>query len=228
MWKILITYGIPRKIVSAIKKIYEHSRCVKTEDGYRYRFHVVTGVRQGRFSLPFSSVWTSTGSWGWQPDAKKGLLGLRRSFCQTWTLLMTFAALSDTTQGLQCLVESVGRYADGLGLVVSEKKTRNMLTVEHKLSTDVLISNNKDHELNCRMVKAPVAFKQLRKIWRTKNNLRSKHRFYDSNVLPTLLYNHTVQPYYTTILYNPSIQPYCTTLLYGCESWQPKQAKKTK
>ena len=51
MRKILITYGIPRKIVSAIETIYEQSRrymrcCVKAEDGYSDWFHVVTGVRQ--------------------------------------------------------------------------------------------------------------------------------------------------------------------------------------
>ena len=54
MWKILITYGIPRKIVSAIEKIYEQSRCVKTEGGYSDWFHVVTGVRQGCILSPFS------------------------------------------------------------------------------------------------------------------------------------------------------------------------------
>ena len=53
------------------------------------------------------------------------------------------AAVSNTTQGLQCLVESVGRYADGLGLVIIEEKFKHMLTGEHQLSTDVPINHNK-------------------------------------------------------------------------------------
>ena len=131
------------------------------------------------------------------------------------------AALSDTTQGLQCLVESVGRCAGGLGLVISEKKTKNMLPGEYQLSTDVLINHNKvetvenftylgssinnkgiiDHGLNCRMGKASAAINQLRKIWNDKKiTLRPKLHFYNSSVLPTLL--------------------------YGCESWQLTQAKK--
>ena len=95
------------------------------------------------------------------------------------------AAHSDTTQCLQYLMELVGRCTDGLGLVISEKNTNNMVTGEHQLSTDVLINQNKvgtletftylgssinnqgiiDHELNCRLGKPSAALTQLMKIW---------------------------------------------------------------
>ena len=88
------------------------------------------------------------------------------------------AAFSDSAQSLQRLGESVSNAAEGLALVISANKTKNMLTGEQHSSTDVVINNNKienvenftylgrsinnqgnmGHELNCRVGKASAAF----------------------------------------------------------------------
>ena len=104
----------------------------KGKDKLEKWFHVVTGVRQGCIIFPFSPPLPSTGScW------------IKEEGLSDQDFADDIAALSVTTQGLQCLVESVGRYTDVLGLVISEKKTKHMLTGEHQLSTDVLINHNK-------------------------------------------------------------------------------------
>ena len=56
-------------------------------------------------------------------------------------------------------------------------------------------------EINCRIGKASAAFNQLNKIWLSKKfSLKTKLRFYNTNVL--------------------------STLLYGCESWSLNAAQK--
>ena len=110
----------------------------------------------------------------------------------------------------------------GLGLVIScNKKTKNMLTGEHHPPHDVFIgqekidtvddftylgsSINNQREMtkeiqNCRIGKASAAFDQLNKIWLSKKFLlKTKLRFYNTNVL--------------------------SNLLYGCESWSLKAAQ---
>ena len=67
------------------------------------------------------------------------------------------------------------------------------------------ISNSSDmtKELNCRTGKAATAFNQLSKIWNSKKiSLNLKLRFYNSNVL--------------------------STLLYGCETWHLKTSQEKK
>ena len=59
------------------------------------------------------------------------------------------------------------------------------------------------HEINCRIRKASTAFKQLNKIWTSKKfTLKTKLRFYNSNVM--------------------------STLLYGCETWHLKLSQERK
>ena len=60
------------------------------------------------------------------------------------------------------------------------------------LSSSLTNSGDIDHELNYKTRKTVVAFNQLNKIWSSKQqkfSLRTKLRFYNSNVLSTLLYS---------------------------------------
>ena len=47
------------------------------------------------------------------------------------------AALSNNTQDLQEFVNAIGETAGGLGLVISNKKTKNMLAGEHRPPHDM-------------------------------------------------------------------------------------------
>ena len=54
MWQILRYYGIPQKIVTAIKSLYDSSECiVKVGDTFSDKFSVTTGVLQGDTLAPF-------------------------------------------------------------------------------------------------------------------------------------------------------------------------------
>ena len=103
-------------------------------------------------------------------------------------------------------------YADGLGLVISEKKTKHTLTGEHQLSTDVLINHNKaetvekftnlgssinnqgiiDHELRCRVGKASAVFRKCgtKRILATKNKPRKQIDAFDTKCLRKMLGIH--------------------------------------
>ena len=54
MFKILLTYGIPPKLVDAIKIVYENNLAtVWTQEGENDFFKVITGVLQGDPLAPF-------------------------------------------------------------------------------------------------------------------------------------------------------------------------------
>ena len=54
MWQILRSYGVPLKIVNAIKSIYQNSECkIKIGNQYSQNFYVKTGVLQGDTLSPF-------------------------------------------------------------------------------------------------------------------------------------------------------------------------------
>ena len=120
-------------------------------------------------------------------------------------------------------MDSISDASARLGLMISRKKTKIMLSGDHQTTPDILVGQDKvdvvddftylgssinsqgsmDHEISCRMGKASAAFNQLNKIWTSKKfSLQTKLRFYNSNVL--------------------------STLLYGCETWHLKSSQEKK
>ena len=117
------------------------------------------------------------------------------------------AALSYNTQDLQEFVNAIGETAGGLGLVISNKKTKHMLAGEHHPLHDVFIGQEKidtvddftylgssinnqgemTKEINCRIGKASAAFNQLNKIWLSKNGLTKDQT-------PILQHKYAVHP----------------------------------
>ena len=116
------------------------------------------------------------------------------------------AALSDSTQGLQTVMDSISDASARLGLMISRKKMKIMLSGDHQTTPDILVGQDKvdvvddftylgssinsqgsmDHEISCRIGKASAAFNQLNKIWTSKKfSLQTKLRFNNSNVLST-------------------------------------------
>ena len=222
LWKILKSYGIPTKLVTAIEKIYENSSCcIRTEDGLSSWFKVLTGVRQGCILSPL--LFAIAIDWVLRLATEgKGLDWIEGSHLSDLDFADDIAAMADNTPNLQDLVSSISDRASGLGLTISAKKTKNMLVGNHQ-PKDVFVNQQKienvedftylgssinhqgdmDHELNCRVGKASAAFNQLGKIWiNSKLSLRLKLRFYNCSVL--------------------------STLLYGCETWYLKSSQEKK
>jgi len=209
LWNIMQMYGLPPKLISAIKGIYANSRCcVRTSDGYSDWFEVATGVRQGCVLSPILFAlaidWVLS-----KATDRKGIQWVQEQKLSDLDFADDIAALAETTQELQPLVSDIGSSAASIGLKISTKKTKNMLSGPHPPATAVFIDQDEvevvenftylgssinnngeiDKELDCRIGKASAAFNQLGKIWRCKKlSLKLKLRFYNSNVLSTLLY----------------------------------------
>ena len=96
-----------------------------------------------------------------------------------------------------------------IGLTISSKKTKNMLVGSHPPPVDVKVDDktievvddftylgtsltnegSMDKEISCRIGKASAAFNKLAKIWKSRKiPLSLKMKFYNSNVISTLLY----------------------------------------
>ncbi|KAI8508065.1 hypothetical protein Bbelb_143050 [Branchiostoma belcheri] len=217
LWNIMQMYGLPNKVISAIKHIYADSKCcVRTDDGFSGWFEVVTGVRQGCVLSPI--LFALAIDWVLQQSTKdKGIPWLQGQRLSDLDFADDIAGLAESTKDLQALVSEIGTTAGGIGLTISGKKTKNMLTGSHPPPTSVFIDGKEveivqnftylgssinsngdmDKELDCRVGKASAAFNQLGKLWRNKKlSIKTKMSFYNSNVL--------------------------STLLYGCETWHLK------
>ena len=209
LWKVLISYGIPEKVVNAIEQIYSGSRCcIRTDDGLSDWFQVLTGVRQGCILSPILFAiaidWVLT-----KATKDRGIDWLSNQKLSDLDFADDIAALAKDTPSLQQLVGAISGSAKELGLLISIKKTKNMLQGDHHPPLDVFIGQDKidnvedftylgssinaqgdmTKEINCRIGKASAAFNQLNKIWSSKKfSLKTKLRFYNTNVLSTLLY----------------------------------------
>ncbi|KAL9983368.1 hypothetical protein ACROYT_G005527 [Oculina patagonica] len=119
---------------------------------------------------------------------------------------------------MQAMTEGLASTAAVLGLKVSPKKTKHMrmnhpsdapITLHGKIVEEVneftylgskmTTDGDSEPEIKARLSKAGQAFASLKNIWKSKKiTLKTKLRFFKSNVL--------------------------TTLLYGCESWKATKA----
>ena len=206
LWGILLSYGIPERIVKAIGNIYDNSRCrVRTEDGLSDWFQVLTGVRQGCILSPI--LFAVAIDWVLKKATKDhGIVWTGGAKLSDLDFADDIAALSDSTQGLQTVMDSISNASARLGLMISRKKTKIMLSGDHQTTPDILVGQDKvdvvdnftylgrsinsqgsmDHEISCRIGKASAAFNQLNKIWTSKKfSLQTKLRFYISNMLST-------------------------------------------
>ena len=209
LWRVLLSYAVPEKVVKPIECIYDNSHCcVRTKDSFSSQFQVITGVWLGFLSLVLFAV-----AINW---ALKGATIDQSINCYLWSKLSDLdfsddiAALLDSNQGLQWLVSAISKVTGGLDLSISDKKTKFMLSGNPQPPNVILIGwkkveiikdftylgnsiNNQgtvDHEISCGIAEACATFNQLNKIWSTKKfTLKSKFCFYNSCVLSSLLYS---------------------------------------
>ena len=93
-------------------------------------------------------------------QATKGLLGVRRSVCQTWTLLMTLPP--SQTPHRACNV-SWNQLVDTR--MVWDLQSEDLKHADRRISTIHICSD----QPNCSVGKASAAFNKLSKIWNNKN-----------------------------------------------------------
>ena len=206
LWKILLHYGIPEKIVSLIVAFYEDSECcVKTPDGQTRFFRIMSGVKQGcvlsplLFVIVIDYILRSTSTDGIQLNPETRLSDV--DFADD------IAVLESCKQRLQELLDKVRERGGHVGLKINNEKTKCMATTDSPLSITcgdqhieqvvhfkylgsiIESTGSTTKEVLTRIGQANGAFNRLRKVWRSQSfSIRLKLRLFNSNVMPVLLY----------------------------------------
>jgi len=210
LWQILEHYGVPPKIVSLIKNIYNNTTDRVVHAGQLSEpFHVTTGVRQGCILSPFLFILAI--DWIMRETTKDSLNGIQ------WTLSSQLndldfaddlALLSHNHQQMQAKTTKLDTTSTQTGLKIHPAKTKlmkintsNELPIKLKdepieevqsfvyLGSVINIQGGTDEDVQNRIQKARSAFIMLSKIWQSKTiTLNTKLRIFNSNVKSVLLY----------------------------------------
>ena len=225
MFKILLAYGIPEKIVNAIICIYKNTKAkVMTPDGETVTFNILAGVLQGDTLAPFLFIIVLDYIMRQAIDGKEAELGLeiiprrsRRSLPVILTDLSfadDVALISEEIEQAQKLLTAVEKEAANVGLHVNAKKTELMAYNQNsKIKLKTLCGQNvnkvenfkylgswmmSSEDFEIRKALAWSACHKMKKIW--KSNIRRD--------LKVSLFKSTVE----------------SVLIYGCQTWTINKA----
>jgi len=135
MFLILSAYGIPSKIINAIRCVYDNSHSfVSTQEGDIASFPVQTGVLQGDTLAPFLFIivldYVLLGSM----TPEFGLTLKRRQSSRHPAVFLTdldfaddIALLSDTIKKAQVLLSALECAAKEVGLLINKSKTKTLV-----------------------------------------------------------------------------------------------------
>ena len=140
MFKILKAYGIPSRLLMAIKSMYTNTRArVVTTDGTSDEFEITTGVLQGDTLAPFLSIVVLDCALRITVDGRERELGLtlqphrsRRHPAKALTDLDfadDIALFSNYTSQAQKLLTHVEEKCHQVGIITNEPKTKVRLRV---------------------------------------------------------------------------------------------------
>ena len=209
MWKILSSYGIPKKILNIIIGLYRSGKCRVVHRGKLGRwFTVDSGVKQGCVLSPL--LFLLVLDWVMR-KVNTGCRGIQ------WTLTERLgdidfaddlALMAQTAHDMQESLRLLVKYAGQVGLKINVMKTKlirmntstrcNLLidgeTIDEVESFCYLGSilskdGGADLDVESRIRKARQAFISLNNIWNSTQLTRNlKLRFFKTNCVPVLLY----------------------------------------
>ena len=221
MFSILKAYGIPPRLLTAIRTMYTNTRArVVTADGTSNEFQITTGVMQGNTLAPFLFVVVLDYALRAAISGKEEELGFtlqpRRSRRHPAKVLTDLdyaddiAFLSENISQAQDLVVCVERECSKIGLAVNEVKTKVMtcnaatsppLHMQSGASLESVVDfkylgswvNSFYQDIKTRKALAWKALNGMKSIWKSNISREIKIRFFRATVE--------------------------SILLYGCESW---------
>ena len=208
LWKILAHYGIPKKLISLIKSIYENP---KTKVLYKGKlsaaFLIETGVRQGCLLSPFLFILAidyilkncSQGN---------GLSWINKEELDDLDFADDLAELADSHQQMQAKTNDLKQISESVGLQINIEKTKTMkINIDNDdqimidgqalenvdnftyLGSVITTTGGSEEDINNRLKKARSSFGMLGKVWKCRGISRdTKVRLFNSNVKSILLY----------------------------------------
>lgn len=208
MWNIIESYGIPQKYIRIIKELYRDSSArVKWNGTLTDKITVESGVRQGCILSP--TLFLILIDWIMKKATNK--TGIHWSLCNQLEDL-DFAddvcLLSEKRQHMQKKLDKLIKEARKIGLEINNKKTKIMkintpreMGIKIKeneieevkeftyLGSIINIEGGTEADIEARIGKAQNAFRNLNKIWSSKElTLSTKLRIFNTNVKSILLY----------------------------------------
>ena len=210
LWKILLHYGIPDKLVCVIKMLYQgFSAQVLCDGELTETFQVKTGVKQGCVLSPFlfslAVYWIMSKTVG---EVRRGIQWTLAKRLEDLDFANDIALLAQRQIDMQGKTDDAGTHAGQIGLEANVPKTKHMrmnsrsteaiqmygLPIEEVeefpyLGSKMTSDGSCDAEIKTRLAKANQAFIMLRNVWKAgKLSLQTKLRLFKSNVLTSLLY----------------------------------------
>ena len=217
MWKVLKSYGIPRKIINIIRAIYCDTKCnIRLETNTTDAFEINTGVRQGCILSPFLFTLVINEILQRQDGKGYGIdISGKRLFDMDFA--DDIALISSSNAQLQKCSDELRQNSEKVGLRFNIKKCETMGTlgnignieIGNEIVKDVenftylgsIISNNgqASNEIKSRLGKAGAAFGKMHKIWSSKQiNLKTKLNIYHATITSILLYGSETWKIYAT------------------------------
>jgi hypothetical protein len=214
LWQILEHYGIPQKMITMMKALYENTKCTEQVNGLQSdSFDVNTGVRQGAIASPV--LFNFAIDWVMKKAVAKCHLDNRKIGISLGDREITdldyaddIALLADNANDLQYFVDQVVFFGSMLGLHINPDKSK-ILTVCSQpsriliqgveienvrsfryLGSLISADNSCEQEVLSRMCLAQSAFQKLNKCLfsRIDISISTKVRVYMASVRTILLY----------------------------------------
>jgi len=205
LWGILRSYGIPIKIINAIKCLYDNSHNKVVLNGtYSEPFEVTSGILQGDALSPFLFIIVLDYVLRKIPTDEFGFITHERPLKSLTDLDFAddIVLLDSDTNKAEEHLKNLEREAEKVGLKINMDKTRYMSNLnsnpEYKLNGRIEKVNDYKYlgayvkstqkEFNIRKAQACQAFWNLKKVWHSKLPVSLKLRLFKALCIPILLY----------------------------------------
>ena len=188
IWDILRHYGVPDKIISVIRRLYEGFACQVIHSGRLSEdFEISTGVRQGCMLSPLLFLvvldWVTRTAYA---GSGKGIQWTFLRRLEDLEFADDLALLSHRLQDLQDKVNALSKAAQHVGLRISQDKTKLLRTNNQQeapvtiegtavedvseflyLGSKISKTGGTDEDIKARIKKAQQAFAILRPVWKS-------------------------------------------------------------
>ena len=210
LWNIMGAYGIPRKLITMVKAMYDGFQCTVVDEGEQTEwFNITSGVKQGCLMSGFLFLLVT--DWIMRKTLDHHRTGLRWDFTtvlEDLDFADDIALLASKHEHIQIKTNRLVEEARRTGLKLNAEKCKTMranariqeqIKIEDRgvedveefiyLGAKMKMDGGGTEDIQLRLGKARGAFRSLWKIWQDKQiGRKTKGTLFKSLVRPVLLY----------------------------------------